>query len=110
MRDLSKCVRWSSVTLLATLPFLACGGGSSPSSSPSCDALQACCNKISDPSMATACMTTLSDDESLPMSDQTCAGSLGDYQSFCAGLDGGSSEGGATKDSGTDAATDAKAK
>jgi hypothetical protein len=50
-------------------------------------------------------MSTLNSDQSLPMSDQTCAGSLNDYASYCAGggtKDGGLTEGGPKTEGGGD--------
>ena len=76
----------TSVPFLLAVLAVACGKSSSSSGSGAtgaCTTLQACCGAITDPGMQTSCKTTLSDDQQLPSPDQTCAGNLLDYQSFC---------------------------
>jgi hypothetical protein len=102
MRDPSN--RWSALLLVTLLPLSGCSSASGSSGSGSCSTLQSCCGKITDRSIASSCMSTLSNDESLPMSDQTCAGSLDDYVSFCEGDAGrgGSPDGGQAKEGAAD--------
>jgi hypothetical protein len=102
MRDLSN--RWSALMLVAALPLSGCSSANGASGSGSCSTLQSCCGKISDPSIASSCMSTLNSDQSLPMSDQTCAGSLNDYVSYCEGDagHGGMNEGGPRTEGGAD--------
>jgi hypothetical protein len=106
MQDASNRALCSTLTLMALLPLAGCSGASAGSGSGSgaCATLQSCCSKITDPSIASSCMSTLGNDQSLPTSDQTCAGSLNDYVSFCesGGKDGGLTEGGPRTEGGSD--------
>jgi hypothetical protein len=87
-------VRWVAGALLAaSAPFLACSSSSSASPG-GCATLQACCNAITNTTIAASCTSTLTSDQSLPDSDQTCAGNMLDFQSYCSGAGGDGGTGG----------------